>query len=79
VAGDRLASPELGRPAPSEGGLTWRASLALGVLLFVVYNATGKSTNADYVYVMELDNGKIRHMTKIWHSGRTAPELGWMS
>ena len=30
---------------------------------------TGKSTKTDYVYVMEFDGDKIRHMTKIWHSG----------
>jgi predicted ester cyclase len=26
---------------------------------------TGKSTSTDYVYVMEFEDGKIRHMTKI--------------
>lgn len=39
---------------------------------------TGKSTNADYVYVMEFDGDKIRHMTKIWNSGHTMKELGWV-
>jgi predicted ester cyclase len=38
---------------------------------------TGKRTSADYVYVMEFEGGKIRHMTKIWHSGWTMRELGW--
>jgi predicted ester cyclase len=38
---------------------------------------TGKRCNADYVYVMEFDGGKIRHMTKIWHAGWTMRELGW--
>jgi steroid delta-isomerase-like uncharacterized protein len=38
---------------------------------------TGKSTSTDYVYVMEFDDGKIRHMTKIWNSGITLKELGW--
>src|ERR1700759_340109 len=28
---------------------------------------TGKTANADYVYVMDFDGGRIRHMTKIWH------------
>jgi predicted ester cyclase len=39
--------------------------------------ATGKSTRSDYVYVMEFEDGKIRHMTKIWNSGWAMKELGW--
>ena len=38
---------------------------------------TGKSTQSDYVYVMEFAGGKIRHMTKIWNSGWAVHELGW--
>lgn len=38
---------------------------------------TGKTTNSDYVYVMQFDGGKISHMTKIWHSGWALNELGW--
>jgi predicted ester cyclase len=38
---------------------------------------TGKSTNTDYVYVMEFDDDKIRHMTKIWNAGWAMRELGW--
>ena len=38
---------------------------------------TGKSTNADYVYVMEFSGDKIRHMTKIWNAGLAMKELGW--
>ena len=38
---------------------------------------TGKSTKADYVYVMEFDGDKIKHMTKIWNAGWTMRELGW--
>lgn len=38
---------------------------------------TGKSTSSDYVYVMEFENGKIRHMTKIWHAGLAMKDLGW--
>src|SRR5262245_5308058 len=30
---------------------------------------TGRKTASDYVYVMEFDGDKIRHMTKIWHAG----------
>ncbi|HZT19756.1 MAG TPA: ester cyclase [Dongiaceae bacterium] len=39
---------------------------------------TGKSTRTDYVYVMEFDGGKIRHMTKIWHAGLAMKDLGWV-
>ena len=38
---------------------------------------TGKSTSTDYVYVMEFDGDKIKHMTKIWHAGLALKELGW--
>jgi len=38
---------------------------------------TGKSTRTDYVYVMEFDGDKIRHMTKIWNDGITMRQLGW--
>jgi hypothetical protein len=38
---------------------------------------TGKSTRTDYVYSMEFDGDKIRHMTKIWNSGWAMKELGW--
>ena len=38
---------------------------------------TGKSAEADYVYVMEFEGDRIRHMTKIWNSGITLKQLGW--
>jgi len=38
---------------------------------------TGKKTEADYVYVMKFDGGKIKHMTKIWNASWTLKELGW--
>ena len=38
---------------------------------------TGKSAEADYVYVMDFDGDKIRHMTKIWNDGITLRQLGW--
>ena len=38
---------------------------------------TGKSVAADYVYVMDFDGGKIRHMTKIWNDGHSLKQLGW--
>jgi steroid delta-isomerase-like uncharacterized protein len=39
--------------------------------------ATGKSAEADYVYVMDFDGDKIRHKTKIWNDGMTMRQLGW--
>jgi len=38
---------------------------------------TGKSVKSDYVYVMEFNGDKIRHMTKIWNSGWAIERLGW--
>jgi steroid delta-isomerase-like uncharacterized protein len=38
---------------------------------------TGKNVEADYVYVMEFDGGRIRHMTKIWNDGVSLQQLGW--
>ena len=38
---------------------------------------TGKSAEADYVYVMDFDGDKIRHMTKIWNDTITMQQLGW--
>ena len=38
---------------------------------------TGRSTSSDYVYVMEFEDGKISHMTKIWNAGWAMRELGW--
>ena len=39
---------------------------------------TGKRVEADYVYVMEFDAGKIRRMTKIWNDAISLKQLGWM-
>lgn len=38
---------------------------------------TGKSVKTDYVYVMQFQGDKIRHMTKIWNAGWAMKELGW--
>ena len=40
--------------------------------------ATGKRVEADYVYVMNFDGDRIRHMTKIWNDGVSMTQLGWM-
>ena len=39
---------------------------------------TGLSARADYVYDMEFDGDKIRHMTKIWNDAFTLQQLGWV-
>lgn len=38
---------------------------------------TGRRVEADYVYVMEFDGDRIRHMTKIWNDGFSLKQLGW--
>ena len=38
---------------------------------------TGNRVETDYVYVMEFDGDKIRHMTKIWNDGISMKQLGW--
>ena len=38
---------------------------------------TGKNVTTDYVYVMQFEGDKIRHMTKIWNAGWAMKELGW--
>ena len=39
---------------------------------------TGNSVATDYVYVMDFDGDRIRHMTKIWNDVITLQQLGWM-
>jgi predicted ester cyclase len=38
---------------------------------------TGKKVEADYVYVMDFDGDRIKHMTKIWNDGISLAQLGW--
>jgi predicted ester cyclase len=38
---------------------------------------TGRSMSTDYVYVMQFEDGKINHMTKIWNAGLALKEIGW--
>lgn len=38
---------------------------------------TGKTVAADYVYVMQFEDGRIRHMTKIWNDVQSLRALGW--
>ncbi|MGI9624966.1 MAG: nuclear transport factor 2 family protein [Acidimicrobiales bacterium] len=38
---------------------------------------TGNSVASDYVYVMNFDGDRIRHITKIWNDGHALGQLGW--
>lgn len=38
---------------------------------------TGKKVEADYVYVMDFEGDRIRHMTKIWNDAVSLKQLGW--
>jgi len=38
---------------------------------------TGNSIAADYVYHIEFDGEKIKHMTKIWNDTISLQQLGW--
>ena len=38
---------------------------------------TGKSVASDYVYVIQMEAGKIRHMTKVWNDVVALRALGW--
>jgi len=40
--------------------------------------ATGQSVAADYVYDMSFEDGKIRHLTKIWNDVASMQQLGWV-
>jgi len=39
---------------------------------------TGNHVAADYVYVMDFEGDRIRHMTKIWNDTVSLQQLGWM-
>lgn len=38
---------------------------------------TGKCFEADYVYHMQFDGDRIRHMTKVWNDAHSLQQLGW--
>ena len=38
---------------------------------------TGKTVAADYVYAMQFEGSRIRHMTKIWNDTISLQQLGW--
>ena len=81
-----------GRPILSDAGYDLKSFAADenrgNVMAYAVFHGThtgeggplpptGKSAQADYVYVMEFEGERIRHMTKIWNSGITLKQLGW--
>ena len=39
---------------------------------------TGRHVSTDYVYVMDFDNGQVKHITKIWNDVASLRQLGWM-
>jgi predicted ester cyclase len=39
---------------------------------------TGRKVEADYVYVMQFEGDRIRHMTKIWNDVLSLKQLGWV-
>ncbi len=39
--------------------------------------ATGNTVAADYAYCMEFDQGRVKHMTKIWNDTISLQQLGW--
>ncbi len=39
---------------------------------------TGNSLATDYVYVMDFEGNRIRHVTKIWNDGVSLQQLGWV-
>lgn len=38
---------------------------------------TGRAVESDFVYVMAFEDGKIRHITKIWNDADCLQQLGW--
>lgn len=38
---------------------------------------TGSRIESEYVYVMQFEDGRIRHMTKVWNDGHALRQLGW--
>ena len=38
---------------------------------------TGKAVASDYAYHMAFEDGRIRHMTKVWNDGIALQQAGW--
>lgn len=39
---------------------------------------TGNTVASDYVYAIEFEGDKIRHMSKIWNDSHALKQLGWV-
>ena len=86
----RLTAKNMEVALLSYGALTqsWRVGARNIVLGSAVFHGThtadggplaptGKAVAADYVYEMQFEDGKIRHMTKIWNDAQSLKALGW--
>ena len=38
---------------------------------------TGKSLEAEYVYIFTFDGDKVKHMTKVWNDVHSFKQVGW--
>lgn len=38
---------------------------------------TGNRIEAEYVYIMDFEGDRIRHMTKVWNDAVSMKQLGW--
>lgn len=38
---------------------------------------TSKRVEAQYVYIMDFEDGRVRHMTKVWNDGHSLRQIGW--
>ena len=38
---------------------------------------TGKQATSEYVYILDFEGDRIRHMTKIWNDAVCLQQLGW--
>ena len=39
---------------------------------------TGNTIEADYVYAMQFEGDRVRHMTKVWNDTISLQQLGWV-
>ena len=52
--------------------------VSLKDLASVILPFPRQESKLSYVYVMDFDGDRIRHMTKIWNDGISLKQLGWM-
>lgn len=39
---------------------------------------TGKAVKTDYLFVMQMDDGKVGRVTKVWNDVNALPQLAWL-